>query len=551
MNFTTRNRLAEAARWITGGWAVIILLLLSPSPASAAESSEKLKQAIASTTDPIEAARLRKQLGDQLVAQDDLQTAADEYIKALDLRREAFSSAERVRMAVYLSWADRLARSKDELNAVLAAAPDNLEARVHLARVLSWNGELSGAIHEADRVLEKSPENRDALLIKADALQWQGKLNQSIPIYRSLVEKNDDFDSRIGLSNAYLAAGNRTAAEESRRLLQTPANAQQKRRLARLVDDLEATARPKLDWRYSYYNDSDENLLNRYSIASSFWVGNFDLGMSFRHTQAWGNRCALQPPALGDCRLGNDTGTRRRIRNARAEDLNLKLYTHPTELFGLGGGIGFGQVADGGTSTFPTGHLKVDAKVWNGSAGASFSREVFSDTAELIKNKIRSSVAGFYLSQSFTDRLSFWGGYNYKSYSDHNHAHDAQSELKYFVYLNPKIAVGHRFRFLDFKSQSRSGFFDPDDYVSNRFFSSLYVERDFFYLYADAFVGHQSFERNGVASKDFIKGGSASIGLKPSRSLAVELSVEGGDFAAASAAGFNYFLIGPRIVYRF
>jgi hypothetical protein len=220
-------------------------------------------------------------------------------------------------------------------------------------------------------------------------------------------------------------------------------------------------------------------------------------------------------------------------------------------LFGLGGGIGFGQVADGGTSTFPTGHLKVDAKVWNGSAGASFSREVFSDTAELIKNKIRSSVAGFYLSQSFTDRLSFWGGYNYKSYSDHNHAHDAQSELKYFVYLNPKIAVGHRFRFLDFKSQSRSGFFDPDDYVSNRFFSSLYVERGFFYLYADAFVGHQSFERNGVASKDFIKGGSASIGLKPSRSLAVELSVEGGDFAAASTAGFNYFLIGPRIVYRF
>jgi len=27
--------------------------------------------------------------------------------------------------------------------------------------------------------------------------------------------------------------------------------------------------------------------------------------------------------------------------------------------------------------------------------------------------------------------------------------------------------------------------------------------------------------------------------------------VEGGDFAAASAAGFNYFLIGPRIVCRF
>jgi hypothetical protein len=88
--------------------------------------------------------------------------------------------------------------------------------------------------------------------------------------------------------------------------------------------------------------------------------------------------------------------------------------------------------------------------------------------------------------------------------------------------------------------------------VSNRFFGSLYLEREKFYLYADAFVGQQSFERNGVSTNDLTHGcGSASIGLKPTPRVAFELNVEGGDFAAATASGFNYLLIGPRFWLRF
>jgi hypothetical protein len=48
-----------------------------------------------------------------------------------------------------------------------------------------------------------------------------------------------------------------------------------------------------------------------------------------------------------------------------------------------------------------------------------------------------------------------------------------------------------------------------------------------------------------------VHGGSGSVGVKPVTNLAVELNVEGGNFAAGSASGFSYFIIGPRILYRF
>ena len=61
----------------------------------------------------------------------------------------------------------------------------------------------------------------------------------------------------------------------------------------------------------------------------------------------------------------------------------------------------------------------------------------------------------------------------------------------------------------------------------------------------------RQFRRNRVASDNFIHGGSGSVGIKPIANLAVEVNVEGGNFAAGSVSGFSYFNIGPRILYRF
>ena len=506
---------------------LVLLSHLSASATTAAQTSADLQRAIESSTDRTARAKLYQQLGDLWVAQDKLEPAADAYLKALDNARDSFAPMERVQMAIYLSWADRLKESENELRALLKQEPRNMAGRTHLARVLAWSGELNEAIAEADTVLRDSPEHKDALLVKADALQWQGRYIEAVPIYRKLVARDGDFDARVGLSRSLLALGNRTEAVENLHSL-TSGNGRQRRELTKLTEAIDQETRPTLDGRYNYYYDSDRNRLDRYSLTSGFWLGDQKLGFGFRHTEATD-----------------------KTRSNRAEDLSLKTYGRLTDRISAGLGLGFSVLRDRHTSSFPSGHLRLDARVFGGTVGAEITREVVSDTAELIENRIRLTAVGFSFNQPITDRVSVSGNYHYKDFSDGNHANDLQLASQYALYLTPRIIVGHRFRLLDFHKQSQSGFFDPNNYVSNRAFASLYYEHRLFYTYLEGYVGYQTFRRNRVASDDIIRGGSGSIGIKPMTNFAIEVNIEGGNFAAASASGFNYLVIGPRILYRF
>ena len=506
---------------------LVLLCTLASVVASSAQTVDQLLKSAQTAPDKKTQANLYKQLGDKLAAQDQIEQAADAFSKALASGRENFSPTERVRMAIHLSWADRLKESRDELDRVLTQDPKNISARSHLARVLSWSGDLSEAVAQADLVLTDQPEHKDALLVKADALQWQGRYVEAIPIYQKLVAQHGDFDARVGLSRSLLAVGNRTAALENRNSLQA-GNARQKRELAKLIDALDQEIRPTVEARYNYYRDSDQNRLNRYALAGNFWIDNYKFGINFRHTDA------------------NDP-----TRDNRAEDLLFRIYSRLTDQFGAGAGIGFTQLADRHTSDFLAGHIRFDGKLFVGTAGVNITREVLSDTAELIENRIRMTNVGLYISQPLTERFSVYGGYNYKGFSDGNHANDLQLTTQYAIYLAPKIMIGHRFRLLDFHKQSGSGFFDPNNYIANRAFTSVYYENKLLYTYLEGYVGYQTFRRNQVATDSFIHGGAGSVGIKPIANLAIEVNVEGGNFAAGSTAGFNYLIVGPRVLYRF
>jgi tetratricopeptide (TPR) repeat protein len=509
------------------GQILICLLLVALPAVSSAQTVDQLQKSITSTSDSGAQSKLYKQLGDAFVAQDNLTDAAKAFSKALALGRDGFAARERVQMAIYLSWADRLQESKDELNRLLLQEPNNIAARTHLARVLAWEGELGDAIVQADRVLKDSPEHKEALLVKADALQWQGRYLEAIPIYQALIARDGDYGARDGLAHSMLAVKNRTAALAGLSALK-PANAQQKRELAKLTDAIGQETSPALEGRYSYYHDSDQNRLNRYSLLGSFWGGNQKYGLSYRHTDA-------EDPT----------------RDNRAEDLLLSVYSRLTDRFAGGAGIGFTQLDDRHTSNFPTGHVRLDAKLFGGSAGASVTREALTDTAELIENRIRMTNLGLYLDQPLTERFSVRAGYNYKNFSDGNHANDLQFASQYALFLAPRITIGYRFRLLDFQKQSHSGFFDPNNYIANRAFASAYYENRYFYTYMEGYIGYETFRRNGVASDNIIHGGAGSIGVKPTANLAIEVNVEGGNFAAGTASGFSYFIVGPRLVLRF
>ncbi|MEW6214483.1 MAG: tetratricopeptide repeat protein [Nitrospirota bacterium] len=502
----------------------LFILLGNFYTVSAADDIEMLKKAIQTTTNKTELGLLHKKIGDYYVLQGDFKKAADPYINALSFSRGSFPAEERTKMAVYLSWAGRLKEAIEELKLITSEDPSNLKVRIHLARSLSWSGRLGKAIEEAEKVLKESPENKDALIIKANALNWGGDFKTAIPIYKKLLEQEEDFDARLGLTYALLSSGNKKGAQESSRFLH-PKYAYQENELKRLIEAMGRATRPNLDIRYSYYKDSDDNQLNRYSIGYGFWAGNWKLDFDYSHTGAQDN-----------------------WRDTRAEDLFFKAYSKVTESFGIEGGLGLIQFANNKTTNFLTWNIKADVNILNGTAGVSLARNAFTDIAQLIENKIRFTDASLYISQKLTDKLSLSGSYSYRDYSDNNSANDFQFSPSYTFYIkNPVIKSGYRFRYLNFNRQSGSGYFDPNDFISHQIFTSLYFEKEKFYSYMEPYGGYQSFNRYGVSNNDFFGGAYGTLGYKITKNVLFELNAEGGNYALETATGYNYYLVGLRL----
>ncbi len=504
--------------------AVILMLLLAVSTGEAAPG--KVAQT-KSAADFQSSAKYYKELGDQYVSKERLTKAVDAYEWALSLGRNQFTVDERVQMAVYLSWENRLDAAIDELRRVLQQDPQHVEARIHLARVYSWTGALGMSIAEADEVLRTSADNPEALLVKADALAWQGHFRQAIPIYREILDRESRFDARLGLSYALLSGGNQAAASQNARNL-AAASLRQKDQLSKLIDAIDSAARPKVDLRHSQYQDSDDNHMDRYSLLYGFGLGNQNFELNLKHTD-----------------------TRRQTGKSRSDRASFSILSNITEGLRWGAGVGLTRSESGTKRNLATGQFRIEAAVSNATVGASVGTDILTDTSELIENRIRATSYSAQVSKPWTGRFSTYGTYTYKAFSDGNRAHDMQFAPQYTINFVPRVSIGYRFRFLDFREQSGSGFFDPNNYASHRLFTSISVEKKKISTYLDVFAGKQSFVRYAFPTNDWIVGGSASIGFKPIRQLTIEVNGEAGNFDAGSVAGFKYSIVGTKVSYRF
>ena len=506
---------------------IIILLLGNFNLVFANDEIGKIKEAIVTTKDKAELGQLYMKLGNYYVSNNKLQEAADAYIQALSLARETFTAEERIKIAIHLSWAGKFGESIEELRRVLSENPKNLTAQINLARTLSWSGELDKAIEEADKVLKESPENKDALLIKANVLSWKRNLRAAIPLYKKILEKEEDFDARLGFTYALLWGGKRKEARSNVQLLH-PQYPYQENELQKLRDAINNATQPNVEIRYSYFKDSDDNRLNRYSLGYGFWADNWKVDLKYRHTEA------------------DDD-----IRDEKSEELSLNAYSRFTEYFGIGGGIGVNNSGRGDSSTFPTGNMRADVTVFNATIGANIVRDVLTDTAELIDNGIIITNTGFYITRDLNSRISLYGGYNYKDYSDGNSANDWQSSVRCLVYSKPSVSIGYRFRYLNYSRQSRGGYFDPEDFISHQLFGSVYFEKGRLYGSFEPYFGYESFERYNNLENDFFAGGSGLLGYKIKERVSLEINGEGGNYAVESTAGYTYYLAGLRILYFF
>jgi hypothetical protein len=166
----------------------------------------------------------------------------------------------------------------------------------------------------------------------------------------------------------------------------------------------------------------------------------------------------------------------------------------------------------------------------------------------LIENRIRYTIARADLSSSLTDRLSLSGSFGYADYSDDNNSYNLRLALRRFLTAdNPKISIGYRFIYLDFDHQSFDGYFDPNDFVSNQLFAGITFAYGKWSGFVELYGGYQSYRRYGEDFGDIVSGGAADVGYKLTKNISADISVEGGDSAVQTAAGFRYHLIGFKL----
>ncbi len=487
---------------------------------------ESYRKELQDSNDSEEKALLHKKLGDLYVTRDAYKNAAEEYIRALSVRQK-FSPLERLRMAVAISWGDRLDEAVTEFRSLVDEDPQNSDARIHLARTLSWSGRFDESLIEVEAVLGRYPDSRDALLIKANVLRWKGENDEALILYRALLDKQENFDARLGYTYALFARGDEAGARESMALL-TAAYPYQENELKKLRDELnkpKPAQQVRGDAKFTNYRDNDGNDVNRYAATYSFPVSDLKNQFSYVHIEA-----------------------RDRLRRNNADIVSAEIRAQMTRQLGVGAGLGVISYRNGDAPDFPVGHLKADAETPLGSVGVTLSREPFTDTADLLEKRIRVAAARVYLSRGLFGRTSFYGGYGYADYSDGNNSDDLLLSLRHDLRReNPRMSAGYRFRYLDFNRQSSGGYFDPNYFVSHQLYLNTAFEKERFSGAAELYIGQQSYKRNGAGQNEMFSGGAASIGYKLTKNYAVEANVEGGDYALQTATGFSYFLYGFRL----
>jgi len=474
--------------------------------------------------DPVKEAEAFKKLGDEHIAKDELRQAADSYEQALSLGRNQFTADECVRMAVVLSWDDRLPAAIRELRFVVERDPANQNARVQLARIYSWDGQFTRAVGIADSILANSPDDKETLIVKANALEWDDRFDEAIPIYRGIIDRDGDFDARIGLAFSLLYKGDRAAALREIETL-AAGDDRERRQLQRLSDAIARETRPRMEIGYDFYSDSDESHAGRYWARSGFAVGNHDFSAEVGRRDASGG--------------------------LRADDVSFRADFNATGVLGAAAGLGVTRLMGADTAQFPTGFVRLHGRLHRTSIIGMMSTEILSETSELIANRVRRFSTGGEISHRIRPLWSVGGAYNHFRFSDQNAANDAQVRTEVAMHVAPRIAFGYQLRFLDYDTQSGSGYFDPDNFVSHRLSGSVELDRRKFFVFVQVYGGHQKFERNDFRTSEWVKGGRASFGIKFSKNLTVGVSIAGSDFSTGSVSGYRYFTTGTKVSYQF
>ena len=107
-------------------------------------------------------------------------------------------------MANVLRWSHRYSDSEQQLETVLRADPDNLEAIKGLAQTYAIAGDFAQSLSVLNRGLARHPHDSKLLAQKGIVLSWSGDLAEGIELLKTAVALNPTAASYRSLADAYV-----------------------------------------------------------------------------------------------------------------------------------------------------------------------------------------------------------------------------------------------------------------------------------------------------------------------------------------------------------
>ena len=459
--------------------------------------------------------------------------ALDRYDRVLAIDpQNRFARLERAKV---LSWSGRYAEAADAFRTLLSTDESDLDARLGLARSLSWSGNQPAARREFQQVLSQHPDNADALLGLARTYAWSNQMDEARRLYGDAARAMPDpKDAEVGMAYLDLWEGDVASAwtTATRLAASHPGD--------REVADLErAIRRATLPWfavGWDQMDDTDRNLLTttRTEMYSRLPNG-IGLGLGYNDYDV---RTAGERGSIDSLQARADWSLRHGHR------LEAMLGVDRLERPGQPGHF----VSDWGLAwRFPL------AGSWNGWLSAR--REPYRYSVPLIDNRIvidslaagvnGTAGEGWLLGTEVTGWELSDG--NSRLAADAHARHRWQMERQTFE-------AGAVARWLDWKDDLDSGYFDPSGFTSfgatARAYGPLSGSRSLDYDISVE-TGLQSFDYAGQSTRgDPYYLAVARLGLQASDTVRVEIFAEAGSYASEGSEDWRYTRAGARIVWQ-
>jgi tetratricopeptide (TPR) repeat protein len=541
MNASTRGVVAWLVMFAVLGYAAAVSAEVDEqglAQARAAASSGDSRSAIAEYERLLQAAPdnliLLNESAQQLSWAKRYAEAITRYEQVLSIDPDnRFALLERAKV---LSWAGRYAESVDAFEKLLRLDPDDLDARLGMARVRSWSGDLAAARTDYRAMLEDHPGHHDAMLGLAQTYAWSGELVEARRRYQELRgTAAADKDADLGIAYLDLWEGDVARASDTARRLKSwyPADPD----VAELWLATRSATAPSVAASWDQMDDTDSNLLTTTRLETT----------------------ARLPPGIGlrlsyadyDVRTAGDRGS---INSIQASAEFSPRARHQVEvMFGedrleCRAQPGYFVTNWGLAYRFPL------ADNWRGWVGAR--REPYRYSVPLIHNRIvvDSYQAGINGQVAEHWKVAAEAG-TWDVSDGNNRLAAAVSAHRRWAGSEHTLEAGGTFRWLDWREDLDSGYFDPSGFTSIgatfRAFGPVSRSRHMNYDLALE-AGVQSFDFAGSrTSGDPYYLAVGRIGWQMNAAARLEAYAESGSYASEGAQDWRYSRIGARLVWQF